>query len=54
MNSVLNRSISGLVHVNQLVLVKIIVGIVVTSIVEAKTDQVDNLVLPLIMYTIVV
>lgn len=34
--------------------VKIAVAIVATSIIEAKTTQVDNLVLPLVMYTILI
>lgn len=32
--------------------IKVYAAIVITSLVEARTDQIDNLVLPLIMYSI--
>ncbi|RZC43221.1 dolichol kinase, partial [Asbolus verrucosus] len=34
--------------------VKVIMAITVTSLIEAKTDQIDNLVLPLVMYIILI
>lgn len=39
---------------NQLNLIRISVAIVVTSFIEAKTDQIDNTILPLIMYIMLV
>ncbi|XP_066245349.1 dolichol kinase [Euwallacea similis] len=43
-----------LTQVTTVVIVKIVLSITITSIVEAKTSQIDNLVLPLIMYIILV
>jgi hypothetical protein len=34
--------------------VKTVVAIIMTSILEAKTDQVDNLALPFVMYLVLI